>query len=77
MACSSVKTNVIHLQVGLNFMVYESVRKYLTYEGEQSPGAARKLLAGAVSGAVAQTFTYPLCVMLCPFNALATGSDLF
>lgn len=49
--------------VGLNFMVYESVRKYLTYEGEQSPGAARKLLAGAVSGAVAQTFTYPFDVL--------------
>ncbi|KZZ94322.1 Mitochondrial carrier domain protein [Moelleriella libera RCEF 2490] len=49
--------------VGLNFMVYESVRKYLTYEGEQNPGAARKLLAGAISGAVAQTFTYPFDVL--------------
>ncbi|KFG77864.1 putative mitochondrial carrier protein [Metarhizium anisopliae] len=48
--------------VGLNFMVYESVRKYLTYDGEQNPSASRKLLAGAVSGAVAQTFTYPLFV---------------
>lgn len=43
-------------------MVYESVREYLTYEGEQNPGASRKLLAGAISGAVAQTFTYPLYV---------------
>ncbi|KAG5926522.1 hypothetical protein E4U42_003234 [Claviceps africana] len=49
--------------VGLNFMVYESVRVYLTYEGEQNPGAARKLLAGAISGAVAQTFTYPFDVL--------------
>ncbi|KAK2609346.1 hypothetical protein QQS21_002127 [Conoideocrella luteorostrata] len=49
--------------VGLNFMVYESVRKYLTYDGEQNPGAARKLLAGAISGAVAQTFTYPFDVL--------------
>jgi solute carrier family 25 phosphate transporter 23/24/25/41 len=47
-------------QVGLNFMVYESVRKYLTPEGEQNPSASRKLLAGAISGAVAQTCTYPL-----------------
>jgi solute carrier family 25 phosphate transporter 23/24/25/41 len=47
-------------QVGLNFMVYESVRKYLTKEGEKNPSALRKLLAGAISGAVAQTFTYPL-----------------
>ncbi|KAG6062038.1 hypothetical protein E4U32_002693 [Claviceps aff. humidiphila group G2b] len=49
--------------VGLNFMVYESVRTYLTYEGEQNPGAGRKLLAGAISGAVAQTFTYPFDVL--------------
>lgn len=47
-------------QVGLNFMVYESVRKYLTPDGEQNPSAPRKLLAGAISGAVAQTCTYPL-----------------
>ena len=46
--------------VGLNFMVYEWVRKYLTPEGDKNPNAMRKLLAGAVSGAVAQTCTYPL-----------------
>ncbi|KAF4461730.1 mitochondrial carrier [Fusarium albosuccineum] len=49
--------------VGLNFMVYESVRKYLTPEGEQNPNATRKLLAGATSGAVAQTCTYPFDVL--------------
>ncbi|KAF4977735.1 hypothetical protein FZEAL_5783 [Fusarium zealandicum] len=49
--------------VGLNFMVYESVRKYLTPEGEQNPSATRKLLAGAISGAVAQTCTYPFDVL--------------
>ncbi|KAI0502845.1 solute carrier family 25 member 42 [Xylaria bambusicola] len=49
--------------VGLNFMTYEFVRKYLTPEGEQHPSAARKLLAGAVSGAVAQTCTYPFDVL--------------
>jgi solute carrier family 25 phosphate transporter 23/24/25/41 len=41
-------------------MTYEFVRQYLTLEGEQNPSAARKLIAGAVSGAVAQTCTYPL-----------------
>ena len=46
--------------VGLNFMVYEKVRKFLTPEGDKTPSAARRLLAGAVSGAVAQTCTYPL-----------------
>ncbi|KAI1380831.1 mitochondrial carrier [Hypoxylon crocopeplum] len=49
--------------VGLNFMTYEFVRKYLTPEGDQHPSAARKLLAGAVSGAVAQTCTYPFDVL--------------
>lgn len=47
-------------QVGLNFMTYEAVRKYLTPEGDQNPSAVRKLVAGAISGAVAQTCTYPL-----------------
>lgn len=41
-------------------MTYEFVRRYLTPEGDEHPNAARKLLAGATSGAVAQTCTYPL-----------------
>ncbi|KXH27327.1 hypothetical protein CSIM01_02611 [Colletotrichum simmondsii] len=49
--------------VGLNFMVYEYVRKYLTPEGDKNPSAVRKLLAGAISGAVAQTCTYPFDVL--------------
>ncbi|KAI1424109.1 solute carrier family 25 member 42 [Xylaria sp. FL1777] len=49
--------------VGMNFMTYEFVRKYLTPEGDQNPSAGRKLLAGAISGAVAQTCTYPFDVL--------------
>ncbi|EFQ98897.1 solute carrier family 25 member 42 [Nannizzia gypsea CBS 118893] len=49
--------------VGLNFMTYESIRKVLTPEGESNPSAPRKLLAGAISGAVAQTCTYPFDVL--------------
>lgn len=49
--------------VGLNFMVYESVRKYFTDPGEKSPVWYRKLAAGAISGAVAQTCTYPFDVL--------------
>ncbi|KAI0393311.1 solute carrier family 25 member 42 [Xylariaceae sp. FL0594] len=49
--------------VGLNFMTYEFMRKYLTPEGDKNPSAVRKLLAGAVSGAVAQTCTYPFDVL--------------
>lgn len=46
--------------VGLNFMIYESVRTYFTPEGEKDPSAFGKLGAGAISGGVAQTCTYPL-----------------
>ncbi|KAJ5140581.1 hypothetical protein N7448_003989 [Penicillium atrosanguineum] len=49
--------------VGLNFMTYESVRKYFTPDGEKNPSPARRLLAGAISGAVAQTCTYPFDVL--------------
>ena len=46
--------------VGLNFMCYEAVRTYFTPEGEKNPSTVGKLAAGAISGAFAQTCTYPL-----------------
>ena len=49
--------------VGLNFMVYEIARTQFTRAGEKDPGALGKLGAGAVSGAVAQTITYPFDVL--------------
>ncbi|CAI6335276.1 unnamed protein product [Periconia digitata] len=49
--------------VGLNFMVYEMARTQFTAEGEKDPSAIGKLAAGAVSGAVAQTCTYPFDVL--------------
>ncbi|OBT88093.1 hypothetical protein VE02_03669 [Pseudogymnoascus sp. 03VT05] len=49
--------------VGLNFMTYELVRKHFTPEGDKNPSAVRKLAAGAISGAVAQTCTYPFDVL--------------
>lgn len=49
--------------VGLNFMIYETVREYLTPEGAASPSVVGKLCAGALSGALAQTCTYPLDVL--------------
>lgn len=49
--------------VGLNFMVYEMARTQFTSEGQKDPSAAGKLGAGAVSGAVAQTITYPFDVL--------------
>ena len=44
----------------MNFAVYEEARRYFTPEGEKNPSAFGKLGAGAVSGAIAQTCTYPL-----------------
>lgn len=49
--------------VGLNFMVYEIARTHFTPEGRKDPSAVGKLAAGAVSGAVAQTCTYPFDVL--------------
>lgn len=37
-------------------------RVYVTPEGEKNPSTVGKLTAGAISGAVAQTITYPLYV---------------
>ncbi|KAF8447074.1 mitochondrial carrier domain-containing protein [Kalaharituber pfeilii] len=49
--------------VGINFATYEAMRKLVTPEGQANPTALGKLLAGAVSGAVAQSFTYPFDVL--------------
>ncbi|KAI9727285.1 MAG: hypothetical protein M1828_006904 [Chrysothrix sp. TS-e1954] len=49
--------------VGLNFMIYEMARTYVTPEGQKNPTTVGKLTAGAISGAIAQTCTYPLDVL--------------
>lgn len=49
--------------VGLNFAVYESVRKHFVNASGQEPTALEKLASGAVSGAVAQFLTYPFDVL--------------
>lgn len=49
--------------VGLNFAVYEHVRKLVTPPGQRDPTAVGKLTAGGISGAVAQTITYPMDVL--------------
>jgi solute carrier family 25 phosphate transporter 23/24/25/41 len=45
--------------VGINFATYEAMRKFMTPEGQENPSAIGKLVAGGVSGAVAQSITYP------------------
>jgi len=45
--------------VGINFATYEAMRKFMTPEGAENPSAIGKLVAGGVSGAVAQSITYP------------------
>lgn len=49
--------------VGLNFAVYEHMRKLVTPQNQRDPSAIGKLLAGGISGAVAQTLTYPMDVL--------------
>jgi solute carrier family 25 phosphate transporter 23/24/25/41 len=49
--------------VGLNFAVYEHMRKLVTPAGQRDPSAIGKLTAGGISGAVAQTLTYPMDVL--------------
>lgn len=49
--------------VGINFATYEAMRKLVTREGEANPSALGKLLAGGMSGAVAQSITYPFDVL--------------
>jgi solute carrier family 25 (mitochondrial phosphate transporter), member 23/24/25/41 len=49
--------------VGINFATYEAMRKRLTREGEANPSAIGKLMAGGISGAVAQSVTYPFDVL--------------
>lgn len=50
--------------VGLNFAVYESIRKrFSRFEGGGEPTAVEKLASGAISGAVAQFLTYPFDVL--------------
>src|SRR5271170_3758249 len=49
--------------VGLNFAVYEHVRKMVTPQDQKNPSAVGKLVAGGISGAVAQTITYPMDVL--------------
>src|SRR5947207_1615852 len=41
--------------VGLNFAVYEHVRKLVTPIGQDNPTGVGKLIAGGISGAVAQS----------------------
>lgn len=59
-------------------MTYEWVRQYLTPEGDKNPSNWRKLLAGAMSGAIAQTCTYPLYVTVLALSMMKAdfGSDV-
>ncbi|KTW31126.1 uncharacterized protein T551_01199 [Pneumocystis jirovecii RU7] len=48
--------------VGLNFAIYESMKKILSQENGQLT-AFGKFFSGAISGAIAQTITYPADVL--------------
>ena len=57
--------------VGLNFAVYEHMRKLVTPHGQEHPTGVGKLVAGAISGAVAQSITYPMDVLRRRFQVLS------
>lgn len=59
--------------VGLNFAVYEKMREFVTPDGQDNPSALGKLSSGAISGAVAQTLTYPFDVLRRRFQVLNMG----
>jgi len=46
--------------VGLNFLVYESLKKYLKEKFNKNPTTWQLLISGALAGTIAQTITYPL-----------------
>lgn len=60
--------------VGLNFAVYEYVREMFIPEGATDPNALGKLASGAISGAVAQTLTYPFDVLRRRFQVVSVDS---
>lgn len=57
--------------VGLNFAVYEYARELFTPKDKQNPSVFGKLGAGAISGAVAQTLTYPFDVLRRRFQVVS------
>jgi solute carrier family 25 (mitochondrial phosphate transporter), member 23/24/25/41 len=61
--------------VGLNFAVYEHMRKVVTPPGQDNPSAVGKLVAGGISGAVAQTITYPMDVLRRRFQVISLSSS--
>lgn len=62
--------------VGINFAVYEWMRELLIdYTGQPEPSALGKLAAGAASGAVAQTLTYPFDVLRRRFQVISMDAS--
>lgn len=58
--------------VGINFAVYEWMRELIIdYTNQPEPSAFGKLAAGAASGAVAQTLTYPFDVLRRRFQVIS------
>ena len=60
--------------VGLNFAVYEHLRKLITPEGQKNPTHAGKLIVGGISGAIAQACTYPADVLRRRFQVILVKS---
>lgn len=57
--------------VGINFAVYEWIREKIIVTTDREPTGFEKLSTGAVSGAIAQTLTYPFDVLRRRFQVLS------
>lgn len=63
--------------VGINFAVYEYIRKLFIPIGKKEPSSISKLLAGAISGAIAQTMTFPFDVLRRRFQVVGGVGNEF
>lgn len=61
--------------VGINFAVYEWIREQIIVSTAREPTCFEKLAAGAVSGAIAQTMTYPFDVLRRRFQVIAMNKS--
>jgi len=61
--------------VGLNFMIYESVKAFVKKSIQPEPSTVQLLCCGGLSGAIAQTLTYPFDVMRRKMQMQGFNSD--
>jgi len=61
--------------VGLNFMVYETLKAFVKKNVQSEPSTVQLLSCGGISGAIAQTITYPFDVLRRKMQMQGFSSD--